>query len=98
VILQRLRDWRNEREIDRLAQGCREAYLAGDKAKARHFFHAMGRAIASRSPGAVRRMEERKGLRFRRSLKRRVMDAFLHGRAPSWLVTTTFRLFKLRSL
>jgi hypothetical protein len=57
VILQRLRDWQNEREIDRLAQGCREAYLAGDKAKARHFFHAMGRAIASRSPQQIARME-----------------------------------------
>jgi hypothetical protein len=59
VILQRLRDWQNEREIDRLARGCREAYLAGDKAKARHFFHAMGRAIASRSPQQIERMERR---------------------------------------
>jgi hypothetical protein len=98
VIPQRYRDWRHEREIERLSAACREAYEAGDKAKARHFFRAMGRAIATRSPGAVRRMEERKGLRFRRSLKRRLMDAFLSGWAPSWLVTTTFRLFKLRSL
>jgi hypothetical protein len=61
VIVQRIRDWQNEREIDRLAQGCREAYAAGDKAKARHFFHAMGRAIASRSPQQIARMERSRG-------------------------------------
>lgn len=97
-MIQRIKDWLHEREIARLTEVCREAYAAGDKAKARHFFHAMGRAIAARSPGAIVRMEERKGLRFRRSLKRRAMDSFCSGRVPAWLVAVVFRLFKLRSL
>lgn len=97
-MIQRIRDWRLERRIEQLADQCLFANTSGQKDEARRLFREMGRAIASRSPGAVRRMEERKGLRFRRSLKRRLMDAFLTGWAPSWLVTTTFRLFKLRSL
>ena len=96
--MQRYRDWRLERRIQRLADQCLFANTSGRKDEARRLFHEMGRAIASRSPGAVVRMEERKGLRFRRSLKRRLMDAFLRGRIPSRVVTTTFRLFKLRSL
>lgn len=97
-IVQRFRDWRLEREISRLAAGCREAYAAGDKAKARHFFHAMGRAMSRRSLGQIVRLEERKGLRIRTSIKRRVMDAFLRGRLPSTFVTAVFRLLRLRSL
>lgn len=96
--MQRYHDWRLERRIQRLADECLFANTSGQKEEARRLFHEMGRAIRSRSPEAVIRMEERKGLRFRRSLKRRLMDAFLSGWAPSWLVATTFRLFKLRSL
>lgn len=96
--LQRYRDWCLEREIRRLARGCREAYAAGDKAKARHFFHAMGLAMARRSTGQIVRLEERKGLRIRISIKRRVMDAFLRGRIPSTFVVAVFKLLRLRSL
>ncbi len=97
-MLQRFQDWRLEREIRHLARGCREAYAAGDKAKARHFFHAMGRAMARRSLGQIVRLEERKGLRIRTTIKRRVMDAFLRGRLPSSFVTAVFRLLRLRIL
>lgn len=37
-------------------------------------------------------------VRPRRAVKRYVMTAFLHGWLPAWLVATTFRLLKLRSL
>lgn len=97
-VLQRVRDWRLEREISRLCRGCREAYAAGDKAKARHFFHAMGRAMAQRSTGQIVRLEMRKGLRIRTSIKRHVMDAFLRGRIPSTFVVAVFKLLRLRSL
>lgn len=62
-ISQRLQDWRREREIARLAKGCSEAYEAGDKAKASHFFHAMRRAISERSEAQIARMERAQGLR-----------------------------------
>lgn len=61
-ILQRLRDWRLEREIRRLARGCREAYAAGDKAKAYLFDRQRMDAILARSPAQVARMERRMGL------------------------------------
>ena len=97
-IRQRFRDWLHEHEIKRLSAACRESYEAGDKPKARHFWQAQAAAIKARSPEQVARMEARMGLRLRRTLKQRVMDAFLRGRIPSRVVTTTFRLFKLRSL
>lgn len=59
MIPQRLRDWLHEREIARLSTACKEAYAAGDKAKASHFFQQMGRAISERSPDQVERMERR---------------------------------------
>lgn len=62
-IKQRVRDWVREREIDRLAKGCAEAYESGDRAKAGHFYHAMRRAISRRSPGQIGRMERSRGLR-----------------------------------
>jgi len=33
-MIQQLRDWLHEREIARLSTACKEAYVAGDKAKA----------------------------------------------------------------
>lgn len=61
--MQRFRDWLHEREIARLANGCREAFATGDKAKASHFFQQMRRAISERSPDQVERMERRMGIR-----------------------------------
>lgn len=58
-MMQRLHDWLHEREIARLSNACKEAYTAGDKAKASHFFQQMGRAISERSPDQVARMERR---------------------------------------
>lgn len=60
---QRFRDWLHECEIDRLGRACSEAAWAGDKAKARHFWAAMGDAIRARSPAQVARMEQRMGAR-----------------------------------
>jgi|GEM_PF-2977452 len=97
-MIQRLRDWPHEREIARLSTACKEAYTAGDKAKASHFFHQMGRAISERSPEQVERMELRMGLRARTTIKRSVMGAFLRGVIPAWAVVLAFRLFKLRRL
>lgn len=97
-MIQRLRDWLHEREIARLSTACKEAYTAGDKAKASHFFQQMGRAISERSPEQVWRMEERMGLRARTTIKRGVMCAFLRGAMPAWVVVLAFRLFKLRRL
>ena len=62
-MIQRLRDWLHEREIARLSKACKEAYAAGDKAKASHFFQQMGRAINERSPEQVARMERAQGMR-----------------------------------
>lgn len=62
-LLQRIRDWRLEREIKRLADACRAAHAAGEKAKARQFFHAMGWAMARRSLAQIQRMERRLGIR-----------------------------------
>lgn len=58
----------------------------------------MGLAMARRSTGQIVRLEERKGLRIRTSIKRRVMDAFLRGRIPSTFVVAVFKLLRLRSL
>lgn len=55
--LHRFRDWRHERHIQHLADACKEAVEAGDKAKARHFWQAMAEAIKARSPSQVERME-----------------------------------------
>jgi len=56
-LARRFRDWCHERDIQRLAASCKEACTAGDKAKARHFWQAMGEAIRARSPGQIARME-----------------------------------------
>lgn len=96
--MQRFRDWLHEHEIERLSTACKEAYAAGDKAKASHFFQQMRRAINARSPEQVERMELRIGLRARTTIKRSVMDAFLRGAVPAWAVVLVFRLFKLRRL
>lgn len=55
--LTRFRDWRHERHIQHLADACKEACAAGDKAKARHFWQAMADAIKARSPAQVERMD-----------------------------------------
>lgn len=62
-LAQRLRDWLHEREIARLSKACKEAYVAGDKAKASHFFQQMGRAISERSPEQIERLERAQGMR-----------------------------------
>lgn len=62
-IRQRIHDWLHEREIDRLAKGCREAYEAADKAKASQFFRQMSIAISQRSPEQVAKMEKWMGVR-----------------------------------
>jgi hypothetical protein len=59
--VRRIRDFLREREIERLAHGCREASEAGDKAKARHFYHAMRRAMSERSPEQMQRILRREG-------------------------------------
>ena len=97
-IRTRIHDWLHEREIDRLAKGCREASLAGDKAKASQFFQQMGRAIAERSPEQVARMEINQGLRARTAIKQRVMHGYGRGLVPAPVVTFVFRLLRLRSL
>ena len=96
--MQRFRDWMHERAIARLSASCREAYEVGDKAKASQFFQQMRRAISERSPAQVERMELRKGLRIRTTIKRSVMGAFLRGAMPAWIVVLAFRVFKLRRL
>jgi hypothetical protein len=97
-MIQRVRDWLYEREIDRLGKACAEAYEAGDKAKATHFFRGMQRAISERSPDQVARMERRMGLHPRTAIKRNVMGAFLRGWLPAGVVAAAFRIFKLRGL
>lgn len=62
-MIQRLRDWLHEREIARLSTACKEAYMAGDKAKASHFFQQMVRAISERSPEQIERLERAQGMR-----------------------------------
>jgi len=62
-MMQRLHDWLHEREIARLSKACKEAYAAGDKAKASHFFQQMVRSISERSPEQVARMERAQGMR-----------------------------------
>lgn len=97
-LIGRFRDFLHEREIARLAKSCAEAYEAGDKAKATHFFHGMRRAISERSSAQVRRMERRMGLHSRTAIKRNVMGAFLRGWLPAGVVAAAFRIFKLRGL
>lgn len=57
----RLRDFLRELEISRLTRACREASEAGDLAKARHFYHAMRRAMSDRSPEQMERILKREG-------------------------------------
>ena len=61
-LLQRIHDWRHERHIRRLSIACREAYDAGDKAKAYQFDRERMDAILARSPAQIARMERRMGL------------------------------------
>jgi hypothetical protein len=96
--LQRYRDWRLERRIKALSAECLALYSAGRKASARDADNRRMQLIRSRSPGQVRRMESRMDFNVRRTIKRRVMDAFLRGRIPSSIVTAVFRLLRLRSL
>ncbi|GAA0260427.1 hypothetical protein [Rhodanobacter caeni] len=94
----RLRDWRHERYIRRLKCSVQAALRKPDRIMAHLYWQAMVSAINARSPAQVARMEQRMGLAARRSIKRRVMDAFLRGRIPSTFVTAVFKLLRLRSL
>jgi hypothetical protein len=98
ALWQRVVDWRHEHYIKRLSARCRAAHAAGERVLARLYWRLMVDAINARSPGQVRRMERGMGLAARRSIKRRVMDAFLRGRLPSTFVTAVFKLLRLRSL
>jgi hypothetical protein len=62
-ILQIFRDWRHERYIHRLSRAVREAYEAGNRARAHAFDDLRMTAIMRRSPSQVTRMERRMGLR-----------------------------------
>ena len=62
MILQRLRDWRHERYIQRLSRQCRAAVRQQDRAKASLYWTLMVAAINRRSPSSVARMERQKGI------------------------------------
>ena len=62
MILQRLRDWRHERYIQRLSRRCRDAVRLNDRAKASLYWALMVAAIKRRSPAKVARMERRMGI------------------------------------
>jgi len=96
--LQRYRDWRNERRIRRLSDEVAHLISVGEKTSARIADAERMELIRSRSPGQVARMESRMDFAVRRTIKRRVMDAFLRGRISSSFVTVVFRLLRLRSL
>lgn len=98
ILLQRFRDWRHERYIAHLGVRCKLAYALGDRIKARVYWWLLTGAIQRRSAAQVVRMERRMGLHPRTAIKRGLMHSFLHGRIPSILVTTIFRLLRLRSL
>lgn len=97
-IKQRVRDWLREREIGRLSWCELEAISADDWAKAEHFRVARYQAIRERSPGQIVRMEVRKGLRPRQTIKRGVMAAYVRHWVPAALVTLVFRVFRLGRL
>lgn len=98
ALLQRVRDWRHERRIHRMSNEVVRLILAGEKTSARVVDAERMQLIRSRSAGQVLRMESRMDFNVRRSIKRRVMDAFLRGRLPSTFVTAVFRLLRLRGL
>lgn len=59
-MIQLLRDWWLELRIDAcLLMGCRTR----DKDVQRFYFHRMAELILKRSPGQIKRMTERMGLR-----------------------------------
>ena len=62
MILQRLREWRHERYIQRLSRQCRAAIRQQDRAKASLYWVLMVAAIKRRSPASVARMERRTGI------------------------------------
>jgi hypothetical protein len=97
-MLQRLHDWRHERYINRLAAKCSVASAAGDRIRTRVYWRLMVDAVKARSPQQIERMEARMDFNVRRTIKRRLMDAFLRGLLPASLVAFVFRLFRLRSL
>lgn len=61
-VLQRFRDWRHERYIQRLTQQCRAAQVSGDRVMARMYWRLLLAAINARSPERVARMERRMGI------------------------------------
>lgn len=96
--LQRYRDWRLERRIKALSGEFLALIKAGEKTSARIVDAERMELIRSRSPSQVARMEARMDFNVRRTIKRRVMDAFLRGRIPSTFVAAVFKLLRLRSL
>jgi len=61
-VIQRFKDWRHERYIDRLARRCERARTSGDRLKAKLYWDLMVVAIRGRSVAQVRRMERAQGL------------------------------------
>jgi len=96
--LQRFRDLRLERRINRLSAEVLRLIRAGEKTSARIADTERMQLIWSRSAGQVARMEACMDFNVRRTIKHRVMDAFLRGHLPSTFVATVFRLLRLRSL
>lgn len=94
----RIQDWLLEREIRKLGHHFIEARAAGRREEAALLWAAQVKAINSRSPAQVARMESKMGIRSRRAIKQKVMTAFLFGFLPAPMVIVLFKLFRLRGL
>lgn len=92
----RLADQVNEHRLRRASRAYLAAATRGDRSAQVAAWARYSALHAKRSPACIARLEARLGTRMRRTIKRQLMTAFLHGALPSRFVAVVFRLFGLR--
>jgi hypothetical protein len=86
----------NEHRLRRASRAYLAAARCGDRSAQVAAWARYGALHAKRSPACIARLEARLGTRMRRTIKRNLMTAFLHGALPKRCVVAAFRLFGLR--
>jgi hypothetical protein len=92
----RLVDHINEHRLRHASRAYLAAATRGDRSAQVAAWKRYRALHAQRSPACVARLEARLGMRLRRTIKRQLMTAFLHGALPGRFVTVAFRIFGLR--
>jgi len=92
----RLADHINEHRLRHASRAYLAAATRGDRSGQVAAWTRYSALHAKRSPACIARLEAQLGIRLRRTIKRQLMTAFLHGALPGRFVTVAFRIFGLR--